>query len=132
MAVSVAVAFAGIGLAWYFFLLRPEAAEAVARSAQPVYRLLSNKYYVDELYDTAVVQPIKRGSEQVLWKGVDVGLIDGAVNGTASFVSGSSSVLRRLQSGLVRAYAASLLVGVVAILGYYLWRFVTMMGQRGV
>jgi NADH-quinone oxidoreductase subunit L len=132
MAVSVAVALAGIGLAWYFFLRRPESADAVARSAQPVHSLLSNKYYVDELYDTAVVQPIKRGSEQVLWKGVDVGLIDGAVNGAGSFVSGSSSVLRRLQSGLVRAYAASLLVGVVAILGYYVWRFVALMGQRGV
>jgi NADH-quinone oxidoreductase subunit L len=132
MAVSVGVALAGIGLAWYFFLRRPQAADAVARSAAPVHRLLLNKYYVDELYDSAVVQPIKRGSEQVLWKGVDVGLIDGAVNGAGSFVSGSSSVLRRLQSGLVRAYAASLLVGVVAILGYYLWRFVAMMGQRGV
>jgi NADH-quinone oxidoreductase subunit L len=129
---SVVAALAGIGLAWFFFIRRPGAADAVARSAQPVHRLLSNKYYVDELYDTAVVQPIKRGSEQVLWKGVDVGLIDGAVNGAGAFVSGSSSVLRRLQSGLVRAYAASLLVGVVAILGYYVWRFVVMMGQRGV
>jgi len=49
-------------------------------------------------------------------------VIDGAVNGVAETVGGAATVLRRLQTGSVRAYAASLFVGVVAILGYYLWR----------
>ena len=87
-----------------------------------MYRLLLNKYYVDEVYDTAVVKPIRTASEHVLWQGVDVGVIDGAVNGTALAVGTGSGVLRRLQTGSVRAYAASLLLGVVVVMGYYLWR----------
>jgi len=130
--VSVVIAFAGIGLAWFFFVKKPAAADAVASGAAPVHRLLLNKYYVDELYDAAVVQPIKRTSERVLWKVVDTGVIDGAVNGAGTFVSGASSVLRRLQTGSVRAYAVSLMLGAVAVLGYYLWRFVALVAQRGV
>ena len=59
----------------------------------------------------------------MLWKGVDAGVIDGAVNGAGVTVRGrAAAVLRLLQTGSVRAYAASLFLGVVLILGYYLWR----------
>jgi NADH-quinone oxidoreductase subunit L len=74
------------------------------------------------VYDAAVVQPIQIISEHGLWKGVDTRVIDGAVNGVGEIVSGSSELLRRAQTGSVRAYAMSLFLGVVAILGYYLWR----------
>jgi NADH-quinone oxidoreductase subunit L len=77
---------------------------------------------VDEIYDAAVVQPIRLLSEEALWKGVDVRFIDGAVNGVAETVRGGSEALRRLQTGSVRAYAASLFLGVVMVLGYFLWR----------
>jgi NADH-quinone oxidoreductase subunit L len=132
MLVSSVIALTGIGLAWFFFVQRPSLADAVARSAAPLHRLLLNKYYVDELYDSAVVQPVKGLSERVLWRVVDADIIDGAVNGAGSFVSGASSVLRRWQSGSVRGYAVSLFFGVVAILAYYLWRVVTVVAQRGV
>jgi NADH-quinone oxidoreductase subunit L len=81
-----------------------------------------NKYYVDEIYDAAIVQPIRIVSEDGLWKILDVRVIDGAVNDVAGTVGGASELLRRLQTGSVRAYAASLFLGVVLILGYYLWR----------
>ena len=68
------------------------------------------------------MQPIKRLSSGVLWRGVDAGLIDGTVNGVGLVVRGWSAVLRRLQTGSVRAYAMSLFVGVVMMVGYYLWR----------
>jgi len=122
MGVSIAAAFAGIGLATYLFLLNRRAADAIADRFSGVHRLLTNKYYVDELYDAAIVQPIRIASEEGLWKGVDATFIDGAVNGVGESVRGSSELLRRLQTGSVRAYAASLFVGVVVILGYYLWR----------
>jgi NADH-quinone oxidoreductase subunit L len=83
---------------------------------------LSNKYYVDEIYDTTIVQPIRILSEEGLWRRVDVRGIVGAVIGVAETVGGLSGLLRRLQSGSVRAYAASLFAGVVLVLGYYLWR----------
>jgi NADH-quinone oxidoreductase subunit L len=84
--------------------------------------LLFNKYYVDELYDAVIVQPIKRLSRSFLWRGLDAGLIDGSVNAVGFVVRGWSAVLRRMQTGSVRAYAMSLFMGVVVILGYYLWR----------
>ena len=76
-----------------------------------MYRLLLNKYYVDEVYDAAVVEPIRVASQEALWRGVDIGVIDGAVNGTGSLVAGGSGVLRRLQTGSVRAYAGAMFVG---------------------
>jgi len=122
MLVSSGVAIAGIGIAAYFFLRNRAAADALAARFSGVHRLLVNKYYVDEIYDAAIVQPIRITSQEGLWKIVDVKIIDGAVNGTGLSVSGWSQLLRRLQTGSVRAYAASLFVGVVTILGYYLWR----------
>jgi NADH-quinone oxidoreductase subunit L len=121
MLTSTLAAFAGIGLAWLFFLKRRDLAEAAARRFSGLHRLLLRKYYVDEIYDAGLVQPIRIVSEQVLWKGVDVGLIDGAVNGAGVTVRGASGLLRLIQTGSIRAYAASLMVGTLLILGYLLW-----------
>jgi len=122
MGLSVLVALAGIGLATMLFLRRPAAAERLAERFSGLHRLLLNKYYVDEIYNAAIVQPIKRLSSGPLWRGVDAGLIDGTVNAVGLVVRGWSAVLRRLQTGSVRAYAMSLFMGVVVIVGYYLWR----------
>ena len=120
MALSVAVALAGIGLATVMYLRQPGRADALATRFSGLYRTLLNKYYVDEIYDGVIVQPIKRLSIG-LWRGFDAVLIDGTVNGVGLVVRGWSAVLRRLQTGSVRAYAMSLFVGVVTIVGYYLW-----------
>jgi NADH-quinone oxidoreductase subunit L len=122
MLVSVAAALVGIGIASYYFLKNRRAADEMAGRFAGVRTLLLNKYYVDEIYDATVVQPIRILSQEGLWKVVDVKVIDGAVNGVGQTVTGSSELVRRLQTGSVRAYAASLFLGVVAILGYYLWR----------
>ena len=122
MVVSSIVAVAGIGIAMFFFLKRREAADRVARRFTGLHRVLEHKYYVDEIYDAALVQPIHILSEEGLWKTIDVKVIDGAVNGVGDAVRGGSEILRRLQTGSVRAYAASLFLGVVMVLGYYLWR----------
>ncbi len=122
MVVSSIVALVGIGLAAFVWLKRREIADKAAQAFPGLYELLLNKYYVDEIYDALIVQPIRIVSQEGLWRGVDMHVIDGAVNGTASIVDSGSTLLRRLQSGSVRAYAGSLLIGVVLILGYYLWR----------
>ncbi len=121
MILSSGVALAGIGLAWYFWLRNRRAVDAIAGSLAPVHRLLLGKYYVDEIYDAAIVQPMKVLSTGALWKGVDAGMIDGAVNGVGMAVSATASVLRRTQTGSVRTYAFALFSGAVAILGYYLF-----------
>ncbi len=121
MLLAVLVSAAGIGLAALLFLYRRETAATLAARFAGVHRLLLNKYYVDEAYEAAIVDPIVAGSEKGLWRGVDAGLIDGAVNGAGRLVRGSSRYLRLVQTGSLRAYAASLFLGVVLVLAYLVW-----------
>jgi NADH-quinone oxidoreductase subunit L len=122
MAVSSLVAFAGIGLATFLWLKNKQIPERMAQQYSGLHKLLLNKYYVDEVYDATIVQPIKVVSTEGLWRGFDVKLVDGAVNGAGYFVSGVSVVLRLLQNGSVKTYAASMFAGAVAVLAYYMWR----------
>jgi NADH-quinone oxidoreductase subunit L len=120
MGVSSAIAILGIGIAAYFFLMNRALADSVAASFSAVHRTLLNKYWIDELYDAVIVQPVKWASDHVLWKVIDVWIIDGIVNGVGVFVRGSAALIRMVQTGSIRTYAASLVLGVVLILGYYL------------
>lgn len=122
MVVSSLIALLGIGIAAFIWLKRREIATEASRRFAPIYRVLLNKYYVDEIYDAAIVHPTEAVSREGLWRGFDVKVVDGAVNGTASIVAGGAWMLRRLQTGSVRAYAGSVILGVVMVLGYYLWR----------
>jgi NADH-quinone oxidoreductase subunit L len=122
MIVATALAIGGIALAWSLWLRRRDIVDGLSRRFAGAHRVLLNKYYVDEMYDAAIVHPIHLISEEGLWRGFDVKVIDGAVNGTASMVGGGAWILRRLQTGSVRASAGGVFLGVVVILGYYLWR----------
>ena len=121
MIFSSVLALLGIGIAAFFWLRNRQAVDGIARTFAPVHRLLLGKYFVDEVYDAAIVQPVKMLSTGGLWKGVDAGLIDGAVNGVGMAVSGASGALRQTQTGSVRTYAFALFAGAVAILAYYLF-----------
>jgi NADH-quinone oxidoreductase subunit L len=121
MVVSSLVAGAGIAIAWFFFVRRQDAAKGIADRFAGVSRVLAHKYYVDEIYDAVIVQPLRILSEEGLWKWFDVRVVDGAVNGTGVLVARAAAVMRRAQTGSVRAYAASLFLGLVLIVGYYLW-----------
>jgi NADH-quinone oxidoreductase subunit L len=120
MAVSSGIALAGIAIAAYFWLRNRPAADALAARFAGAHRLLYNKYYVDEVYDAVIVQPIKQVSAKALWRGADAGLIDGAVNGVGVSIREASNAARRVQTGSVRTYAAALFVGAVLVIGYYL------------
>jgi NADH-quinone oxidoreductase subunit L len=120
MIVSSLIAIAGIGTAVFFYLKRPNMPDILAARFPGLYRFLLNKGFIDEAYDAALVQPVKALSEHVLWQG-DARIIDGAVHGTGTIIVESGSVVRMIQTGSMRAYALSVLVGVVVIVGYYLW-----------
>ena len=122
MAISSIIALAGIGLATFLWLKNRQIPDRMAKQYPGIYRTLLNKYYVDEMYDATIVQPIKVVSTEGLWRGFDVRVVDGAVNGAGYLVSGVSIVLRLLQNGSVKTYAVSTFAGVVAILAYYIWR----------
>ena len=113
VAISVAAGAIGIFLAWLMYVAKPSIAESMSG---PVYKLLLNKYYVDELYNFVVVKPLVAISRGGLWKVMDAGLIDGAVNGVGKFAQGMGGVLRLLQSGNARSYAVWVLFGSVAVI----------------
>src|SRR5262249_45490524 len=71
----------GILIGFVFYDAAPGIPEGIAKAFRPIYTLIYNKYFVDELYDAAVVEPAIEGSRTLLWRTADAGLIDGTVNG---------------------------------------------------
>jgi NADH-quinone oxidoreductase subunit L len=116
MAISVAFGLGGIALAYLMYVVKPGMADSLADSIKPLYTFVYNKYFVDELYDAAVVRPVVVGSRIVLWKTVDAGLIDGMVNGVATACRNVGDALRRMQSGSIRSYATWVLLGSVLLI----------------
>jgi NADH-quinone oxidoreductase subunit L len=113
---------AGVIVATSLWLRRRETAPA-AEAPEPrgFARVLYEKWYVDEAYDAAIVQPILRASRG-LWRWVDQGLIDGAVNGMGRMARGVGAVAGRLQTGQTSVYAAAVVAGVLMLLGFViLW-----------
>jgi NADH-quinone oxidoreductase subunit L len=119
-AASLAWGLLGLTLGFIVYSRRTKVADAVRGLAGGwPYRVLLNKYYVDEAYQGAFIRPGFRLSKTVLWKGVDAGVIDGLlVNGSALVVAVIGSLLRLLQNGLVRFYAWSFTVGVAVFVVY--------------
>jgi NADH-quinone oxidoreductase subunit L len=117
---AVAIAIAGIAIA--FVRLKPAALVPKKDSvpATGFANVLEHKYYVDEAYDAAIVQPVVNGSKYILWKGVDVGIIDGLfVNGSALLARATGWIGSQLQSGQIGTYAWVLVLGVIALLGAF-------------
>jgi NADH-quinone oxidoreductase subunit L len=115
---SIAVALIGIFIAYRLYIRRPDAAAALAGRMKGLYRMLFRKYYVDEIYDAAIVHPTLNASTDLLWKRADAGFIDGIVNGAGETIKGFGSILKHVQNGLIRSYAAWILLGMVAVLLY--------------
>jgi NADH-quinone oxidoreductase subunit L len=118
---ATGAAVVGILLAYLFYVRSPELPGRISASFAGFRRVLEGKYYWDELYNGFVRGPVVKGSESLLWKWFDVGLIDGAVNGSASLASDLAERVRAVQSGYVRAYALMIRAGAVAVFGYLLW-----------
>jgi NADH-quinone oxidoreductase subunit L len=121
MAVSVIIALIGIGIAYLFYVKNPALPKLLAEKQKALYQLVFNKYYIDELYEVLFINSLKRLGTG-LWRGFDEFVIDGTVNGIAYFFGWLSSVVRKVQTGVVQNYAFSMVVGGVVIAGYYIVR----------
>ena len=119
MAFSVAIAVLGVWLGWQTYIVKPGRAKAMGARFAGAYKVLWNKYYVDEIYAAAVVRPLV-GFSNFLWKIVDVEFVDGAVNGAGRVVRGIGGFLRPIQTGITGTYAAAITVGAILIMGYML------------
>lgn len=121
MLISLALAGGGIVLAMYLYVIQPSLPEHLSTRFHGLYRLLVDKYYIDELYDRLIVEPVK-GASHWLWAQVDVAVVDGTVNQAGEFVRRDSVWLSRIQSGFVRNYALSIFLGAVVVIGYLIVR----------
>ncbi|PYX34488.1 MAG: NADH-quinone oxidoreductase subunit L [Acidobacteria bacterium] len=121
MGVSVTVAFAGWFLAYFLYSRRPELPERIATRFGAFYQAVVNKYYVDELYASLFVKPLLEGSTEILWKGVDQGVVDASVNNAADSARHVSDRVRHMQSGNLRSYAGWVAAGGAAVIAYMVW-----------
>ncbi|HEV7706405.1 MAG TPA: hypothetical protein VGO46_19060, partial [Gemmatimonadaceae bacterium] len=123
--IIVAVAIALLGIAFAVVRLKPDAV-VPTRDAVPsrgFEHVLEEKYYVDEIYDDAIVKPLVATSRNVLWTGIDRGIIDNLfVNGSAVLARGVGWVGSQLQSGETGAYAWAIAIGALAVLGAFTFR----------
>jgi NADH-quinone oxidoreductase subunit L len=119
--VSVLVVGGGIVLAWVMYIPRPVRTAAPARPRGALHGMLLNAYYVDRLYDAAIVRPLLALSV-VMARRVDLGAIDGLVNLVGRAVVAWAAAFRRLQTGYVVNYALTMLAGAVALVGFFLSR----------
>ncbi|HET6680674.1 MAG TPA: NADH-quinone oxidoreductase subunit L [Gemmatimonadaceae bacterium] len=120
--ISIAVGIAVLGIVFAVARLKTTAL-VPAREAAPstgIERVVEEKYFVDEIYDRTVVQPVLQGSRKVLWRFFDAGIIDGLfVNGSAWLARAVGWIGSQLQSGNAGTYAWALVIGVIAVLGAF-------------
>lgn len=116
MVISVIGATTSILYAKYVYTKKPFIAVDVSKRFSKVYNILWNKYFVDEAYDKAIVNPILKSSDSFLWKIADNKIIDGVVNSTASIIDFVSQRIRKLQTGVAQFYAVVMMVGIVIAL----------------
>jgi NADH-quinone oxidoreductase subunit L len=109
----------GFALAWYMYISAPGSAERLAAANPLLYKFLLNKWYFDELYDVLFVRPaFKIG--RLFWKGGDGRIIDGmGPDGVAARVRDVTNQVVRLQSGYLYHYAFAMLIGVAALITWY-------------
>jgi len=111
----------GFLLAWWLYIRRPEAPAEMAKSLNALYRLVSGKYFIDELYGAVIVRPLVAISTSVLWHGIDERGIDGAVNGIAQGAGEFGERVRHLNSGNTRTYATWVVFGAVLLTIVLVW-----------
>ena len=118
---SVLIALIGIYLAYQLYLKKPDVPKKAAISWSGIYNIVYNKYYIDEIYEAVISKPFMKLSN-LFWKFFDVKIIDGFVNGLAAVYQGIGMVVRRIQAGYFQVYVFSFLIGVIMLLGYYLFK----------
>jgi NADH-quinone oxidoreductase subunit L len=121
-AVSFAVAICGILLARHVYINRVGLADRVANSMKPIYKLLWNKWYLDNIYEWGIVIPLQKVSRSFLLRFVDMGVIDGAINGAGRLTAATAQRIRRMQNGVAQNYAMVFVLGIVAVLAWILFK----------
>jgi len=115
-AVSLIVVAIGFFFAWLFYYKKPGTAGALALKVKPLYSLIENKYWVDEIYGALIVTPLLMFTRLILAGLIDTGLVNGSGALAGATTRGLSTITSRVQSGNIRSYAGWLALGAAAIL----------------
>ncbi|RMX15616.1 NADH-quinone oxidoreductase subunit L [Vandammella animalimorsus] len=116
------LALAGVAAAWYCYMVNPAVPAFFQRAFHPVYRLFEEKYFMDKLWIDGIAGSFMKLG-RVFWKAGDQALIDGAVvNGSWRLVGWLAGVVRWFQSGFIYYYALVMILGVFALMAYFVWR----------
>lgn len=121
MGTSVGLAMLSALAAYFFYVIKPGTSEAVKKAIGPVYNLVNNKYFVDEMYFSGIINPLVKQSKN-LWQYVDVNFIDKMTYWTTDIMVGGGKVFRSFQTGNLQQYAMYVGVGMVIVLSYVLMR----------
>ncbi len=113
---SVAIALTGLAAAAWFYSRNGVRAEQAKTHVEPLHRLLSGKYYIDELYEALLGRPIRWISDRIFLRVGDRLLLDGTLDGMATTARGAAGLLARVQTGSLHLYAFLVLVGLAAVL----------------
>ena len=114
--VSVLVVAIGFYIAYIFYYKKPRTAAAIAGRSPALYRLVENKFYVDEIFSAIIVGPLLMFSRLFLGGLIDGGIVSGSGAAAGGLTKGLSSLVRRVQSGNIRSYAGWLAIGAAAVL----------------
>jgi NADH-quinone oxidoreductase subunit L len=116
------LALAGVVVAWYLYLVNPALTDTIEAKTSWLYKLLDNKYYLDRFNEIVFAGGARRIGNG-LWKRGDQSFIDGfIVNGSARFVGWFASVVRTAQTGYIYHYAFAMIIGVLALMSYFVLR----------
>jgi NADH-quinone oxidoreductase subunit L len=119
------LALAGVVSAWWLYLKQPAIPVALKARFSWLYRILENKYYMD-WFNEHVIAKGARIAGLGLWRGGDVGLIDGAlINGSARAVGGIAGLVRLVQTGYIYWYALVMILGVFGLMTWQLWPYLS-------
>jgi NADH-quinone oxidoreductase subunit L len=119
--ISVGAGLLGLSFAWLLYGRRTELPDRIAASIHGLYSAVAHKYWIDELYAWLFVRPLIAISGIVFWRGIDQGVIDAALNGSADGARELSDEVRHMQSGNLRSYAGWIAVGAAAMIAYMVW-----------
>ena len=121
MGISVALVMISALTAFIFYVIKPGSSEKVKKALGPVYNFINNKYFVDEFYFAAVINPIVAQSKN-LWFYVDVNFIDKLTYWSADLTKGAGKVVKSFQTGNMQQYAMYIGIGVVVVMSFVLMR----------
>ncbi len=122
--ISVAAGLLGLFFAWLLYKQSPGLPDRIADSIHSLYTAVAHKYWIDEMYAAIFVKPLMVISSVVFWRGIDRGVIDATLDGSAEAAKELSGTVRQMQSGNLRSYAGWIAIGATAVLAYMVWVWV--------